>query len=87
MKMHFGQLQNNPGRRQKREPSRSKVPVRIPPPWVIPLIDKDHPDNKKPPKEDRPAIELPLDESIPPESEMPGPDERDRGVVIIDLRA
>jgi hypothetical protein len=88
MKMHFGQLQEKRqcGKATDKASNQIHIPSWVPPPWVIPLIDKDDKSKKKPAKDDRPRVEIQIDERGP-EQESPGeePDDPDRGVAILEI--
>jgi len=92
MKMHFGQLQEKRqcGRATDKASNQLPLPSWVPPPWVIPLIDKDKKriDRKAPVKDDRPRVEIPIDERTPePDVPLQEPEDEGRGVAILELKA
>lgn len=89
MKMHFRQLLKP--MRCGEAPAREipNVPSWVPPPWQIPLIDKDEKSRRKQPvKDERPRVEIQIDGGVSPEGVIPvHKDEGGRGVVVIDRKS
>lgn len=85
MKMHFGQLQGQANAPKGKDPLKTGIPAWVPPAWIIPLIDSNNRNRK--PVDDRPRVEIPVDERVP-EDDLPfrePQEDGDRGVVIIEF--
>jgi hypothetical protein len=74
----------NPKRKKALDP---RLPSKMPPPWVIPLIDRE----EKPSDQEMPTLEIdrppaePYDIVWPPQDQDKKKDEGERGFVIIEL--
>ncbi len=95
MKMHFRQLLRPAVKAASPDKEIPSTPAWVPPPWMIPLIDKDERKrNEQPGRDERPRQEIHIDDGEPPRKQPPAEDSdqnedgnAERGVIVIDLWA
>jgi hypothetical protein len=69
--------------RQKEKRTQTAAEASVLPPFIIDQIRRREEQHKR--RSDRPTLELPVDMPAAPRNPEPDEDERDRGVLIVDL--